>query len=73
MQQRWIISINPISKFSRSIRLKGIVAPSNAMIDGKFFLRCCIVNFRTDLATINKIPGLVLEEGRAADLALREG
>lgn len=55
----------------KRIRHDGVIAPSNAMINGNFYIRCCIVNFRTDRATISLIPGLVLAAGRAADLSLR--
>jgi aromatic-L-amino-acid/L-tryptophan decarboxylase len=37
---------------------------SNAVIDGKFALRACIVNFRTSDADIEALPGIL---GRIAD------
>jgi aromatic-L-amino-acid decarboxylase len=44
---------------------------SNAVIDGKFALRACIVNFRTSLEDIEALPEIVLRIGREADSALR--
>jgi len=44
---------------------------SNAVIDGKFTLRACIVNFRTSLEDIEALPEIVLRIGREADAALR--
>jgi aromatic-L-amino-acid decarboxylase len=44
---------------------------SNAVIDGKFALRACIVNFRTSLADIETLPGLVIRLGREVDAVLR--
>jgi glutamate/tyrosine decarboxylase-like PLP-dependent enzyme len=44
---------------------------SNAVIDGKFALRACIVNFRTSLVDIEALPEIVIRIGREVDLALR--
>jgi aromatic-L-amino-acid decarboxylase len=44
---------------------------SNAVIDGKFTLRSCIVNFRTSLADIEALPEIVIRLGREVDSALR--
>lgn len=44
---------------------------SNAVIDGKFTLRACIVNFRTSVEDIEALPEIVLRIGREADKALR--
>jgi len=44
---------------------------SNAVIDGKFTLRACIVNFRTSLEDIEALPGIVLRIGREVDAELR--
>ena len=41
---------------------------SNAMIDGKYVLRACIVNFRTSLRDIEAIPGLISRIGRQCAL-----
>ncbi|MGB6431692.1 MAG: pyridoxal-dependent decarboxylase, partial [Candidatus Acidiferrales bacterium] len=44
---------------------------SNAVINGKFALRACIVNFRTSLADVEALLPLVVRMGKDADLALR--
>jgi len=44
---------------------------SNAVIDGKFVLRACIVNFRTTLEDIHLLPVNVAQAGRDLDFSLR--
>jgi glutamate/tyrosine decarboxylase-like PLP-dependent enzyme len=44
---------------------------SNAVIDGKFALRPCIVNFRTSVEDVEALPGIVLRIGREVDAELR--
>ena len=44
---------------------------SNAIVDGKYLLRGCIVNFRTSQADIEAIPEMVVEIGRRLDRELR--
>ena len=44
---------------------------SNAVIEGKFALRACIVNFRTSQADIEALPEIVLRIGREVDAELR--
>jgi glutamate/tyrosine decarboxylase-like PLP-dependent enzyme len=44
---------------------------SNAMVNGRFALRACIVNFRTSLTDIEALPGILASHGRDADRALR--
>ncbi len=44
---------------------------SNALVDGKFALRLCIVNFRTSLEDIEALPELVSRLGQQTDAALR--
>lgn len=44
---------------------------SNAVIRESFVLRMCIVNFRTTREDVQRLPDLVLEVGRKADLELR--
>lgn len=43
---------------------------SNAVLDGKYLLRMCVVNFRTTAADIDVLPGLLAELG-ARTLATR--
>jgi glutamate/tyrosine decarboxylase-like PLP-dependent enzyme len=44
---------------------------SNAMIDGKFVLRACIVNFRTTQTDIESLPEIVVRIGKEIDNKLR--
>ena len=44
---------------------------SNAMVNGRFALRACIVNFRTSLDDIEALPDLLARHGREADRVLR--
>jgi aromatic-L-amino-acid/L-tryptophan decarboxylase len=44
---------------------------SNAVVEGMFLLRACIVNFRTSLEDIEAVPGIVIRIGREVDAALR--
>jgi glutamate/tyrosine decarboxylase-like PLP-dependent enzyme len=42
----------------------GEVFPSNAVVNGNFLLRVCIVNFRTRLSDLQLLPAIVLREGK---------
>lgn len=44
---------------------------SNSVVDGKFALRACIVNFRTSLDDVEAVPELVARIGRQAHDGLR--
>jgi glutamate/tyrosine decarboxylase-like PLP-dependent enzyme len=44
---------------------------SNAVVNDRFALRACIVNFRTSEADIDALPEMIARLGRAADTALR--
>jgi hypothetical protein len=44
---------------------------SNAVAEGMFLLRACIVNFHTSLEDIEVLPGIVIRIGREVDAALR--
>ena len=44
---------------------------SNAIVNGKFALRACIVNFRTTRADIEALPPLVVRLGKQTDAELR--
>jgi len=50
----------------------GAVYLSNAVIDGAFVLRACIVNFRTSAADVDAIPEIVAREGRLVAAGMRE-
>jgi len=44
---------------------------SNAVIDGKYLLRACIVNFRTSRSDVEALPHLVVAEGLRLDAEMR--
>ena len=45
---------------------------SNAVVDGKYLLRMCIVNFRTSLEDIEALPGLIAGLGAPTYQAMRQ-
>ena len=53
------------------LKLGGELFVSNAVLDRRFALRACIVNFRTTLADAASIPDRVARVGRAVDATLR--
>ena len=44
---------------------------SNAVVNGRYVLRACIVNFHTDVPDVEALPGIVVELGRSVDRELR--
>lgn len=50
----------------------GRVFLSNAVINGDFLLRVCIVNFRTRTGDIEILPAIVLQTGKRLDAQLRK-
>ena len=48
----------------------GAIYLSNAVLDGKFALRACIVNFRTSAADVDAVPEIVAREGRLLSRAM---
>jgi glutamate/tyrosine decarboxylase-like PLP-dependent enzyme len=53
------------------VQLDGRAYCSNAIINGRFSLRACIVNFRTEASDIDVLLSAVQEIGRLADSELR--
>lgn len=53
------------------LQASGRVFPSNAVLDGRFHLRACIVNFRTERRDLEELVRLAVEHGRALDAELR--
>ena len=47
------------------LQAEGRVYLSNAVIGGKFALRACVVNFRTDSADVRTLVDATVETGRA--------
>jgi len=46
------------------LQLGGRVFPSNAVIDGRFAIRACIVNFRTEVADVDALVNEAVAHGR---------
>jgi glutamate/tyrosine decarboxylase-like PLP-dependent enzyme len=53
------------------LQMEGEAFVSNAVVDGKFLLRACIVNFRTTQSDIEALPRIVVRVGREAHARLR--
>jgi len=53
------------------LKTSGEVFVSNAVVRGTFLLRACIVNFRTALADVEAVPGIVVRHGATVDRELR--
>jgi len=53
------------------LQIGGEVFVSNAIINGKFVLRTCIVNFRTSKKDIEALPEIVIRIGKSVDETLR--
>lgn len=53
------------------LQASGRVFPSNAVLEGRFFIRVCIVNFRTGREDLEALIGLAVQHGRALDSELR--
>jgi glutamate/tyrosine decarboxylase-like PLP-dependent enzyme len=50
----------------------GEIFVSNAIVNGRYVLRACIVNFRTSLEDVNAVPEVVVRVGRELDSRLRK-
>ena len=59
------------SELLTHIQRNGELFLSNAVIDDKYVLRSCIVNFRTSLEDIEAIPEIVVRTGKEVDAELR--
>jgi glutamate/tyrosine decarboxylase-like PLP-dependent enzyme len=55
------------------IQLDGRAFCSNAVLRGRFMLRACIVNFRTEAEDVDALLDVACELGRALDAELRAG
>lgn len=51
-------------KLLNRLQQDGKVFLSNAVVNGKYCLRCCIVNFRTTEKDINETVSIIVNEGR---------
>ena len=59
-------------KLLNELQQGGEVFLSNAVIDGKYCLRACIVNFRTSKNDIHEIVEIIVRIGRQVHSALRK-
>ncbi len=75
LKQNGLATENYLNKLNETLvsalQENGEVFPSNAVIDGKYCLRACIVNFRSTLKDIEAIPEIVIRTGKAIDAKLR--
>ena len=53
------------------LQREGEIFVSNAVIDGRYALRACIVNFHTERADVETVPEIVARVGREVDVHLR--
>jgi aromatic-L-amino-acid/L-tryptophan decarboxylase len=53
------------------LQSEGQVFVSNAVLDGRYLLRACIVNFHTRAADVDALPDIVAALGRSIDAELR--
>jgi aromatic-L-amino-acid decarboxylase len=54
-----------------AIQMDGRVFPSNAVLRGRFVLRACIVNFRTEAEEMDRLLDVAVELGAELDAELR--
>ncbi|HJU64900.1 MAG TPA: aminotransferase class V-fold PLP-dependent enzyme, partial [Gemmatimonadaceae bacterium] len=54
-----------------AVQQSGEAYPSNAVIDGKYAIRACIVNFRTTAADADALPEIVVRLGRTVHARMR--
>ncbi|MCJ7824234.1 MAG: pyridoxal-dependent decarboxylase, partial [Anaerolineales bacterium] len=53
-----------------TLQRRGEMFVSNALIDDRFLLRACVVNFRTSMSDIEAIPEIVVRTGREVFAAM---
>src|SRR5207302_4139361 len=53
------------------LKQQGEVFLTNAVVNGRFLLRACVVNFRTTRADVEAVPEIVARVGAAVDRSLR--
>ena len=55
------------------LQMDGRAYCSNAVLNGRFVLRACIVNFRTEAAEVDRLLDVAAEIGARLDETLRPG
>ncbi|MCP3860990.1 MAG: pyridoxal-dependent decarboxylase, partial [Phycisphaeraceae bacterium] len=64
--------LNPLNeRVMFELQLVGRVFPSNAVVGGRFAIRSCIVNYRTEADTMDELVDETIRIGRAFDAELR--
>jgi len=53
------------------VQQEGEIFVSNAVLQGTYALRACIVNFRTSLKEVERLPEIVIRIGRSLDAKMR--
>jgi aromatic-L-amino-acid decarboxylase len=59
------------ARIATALRLSGRAFVSNAHIGDVYYLRACIVNFRTTVADVQALPEIIVELGRDMDKQFR--
>ncbi len=58
-------------RLMNELQVEGVVFPSNAVVNGRYAIRACIVNFRTEAEHVDLLIDRALERGRTLDAELR--
>jgi hypothetical protein len=58
------------TRLLENLQRQGELFVSNTMLDEKYLLRSCIVNFRTSSKDIKAIPGIIVRYGEQAELEI---
>ena len=69
--ERYLNELN--QAIEESLQKEGEAYLTHAVLDDRFVLRACVVNFRTALADIEALPGIVKRHGAVLDRILRPG
>ncbi|MHB8512751.1 MAG: pyridoxal phosphate-dependent decarboxylase family protein [Actinomycetota bacterium] len=68
-QQEYLNALN--ERLMTEMQLDGRVFISNAVLNGRFVLRICIVNFRTEASDVERVLSVAAELGAALDRTMR--
>jgi aromatic-L-amino-acid/L-tryptophan decarboxylase len=70
-RERYLNRLN--ERIMTEVQLDGRVFYSNAVLDGRFVLRACLVNFRTEARDVEAVVAVTAEIGAKLDRELRPG
>ncbi len=70
-RERYLDELN--RRIMTEVQLDGRVFYSNAVLDGRFVLRACLVNFRTEARDVETVVDVTAEIGARLDRELRPG